>query len=91
MIRLITVVFLIFTAYLQPIDYSCDLFIITKCLIQGYDGFGGRSKPDVFPERPFTLKKPVGSINRMKKTGLQSKVEKNQRTVDKFFGSFDTP
>jgi len=59
---------------------------------KGYDGFGGRSKPDVFPERAFVLKKPVGSSSsRLKKTGLQSKVEKNQRTVDKFFGSFDTP
>jgi len=61
---------------------------------KGYNGFGGRSNPDIFPEplaikRPLVMKKSSSSSN--KKTGLQAKVVKNQMTVDKFFGSFDTP
>lgn len=62
---------------------------------KGYDGFGGISKPDYFPDpsnfirRPANLKKP--SLSKPKSSLLQSKVMKNQTTVDKFFGNFDTP
>jgi hypothetical protein len=61
---------------------------------KGYNGFGGRSNPDLFPEplaikRPLITKRPVS--NKPKKTSLQAKVEKNQMTVDRFFGSFETP
>jgi len=62
---------------------------------KGYDGFGGISKPEYFPDpnnfirRPANPKKP--SQSKLKSSIQHSKVMKNQTTVDKFFGSFDTP
>jgi len=57
---------------------------------QGYDGLGGRSKPDIFPNplrRPTAYtKKPV-----VKKNSLLAKREKQKNTIDKFFGNFDSP
>ena len=52
-----------------------------------YDGMGGNTKPDVFPEPlPRHLKKPV-----KKRINTLSKVEKQKQTIDRFFGSFDSP
>jgi len=58
-----------------------------KSLGQAYDGFGGRSKPDVFPDR-FTRpqKKPA-----KRKNDVFTKRQIQKQTIDKFFGSFDTP
>eukprot|EP00088_Acartia_fossae_P035750 TRINITY_DN3687_c0_g1_i3.p1 TRINITY_DN3687_c0_g1~~TRINITY_DN3687_c0_g1_i3.p1 ORF type:complete len:507 (+),score=130.73 TRINITY_DN3687_c0_g1_i3:92-1612(+) len=67
---------------------------------KGYNGFGGRSRPDNFPE---PSRRPQGAgAGLMKRSAFNkkvstsankkfSKIEKNQMTVDKFFGSFDTP
>jgi len=55
---------------------------------QAYDGLGGRSKPDIFPQplQKRLIKKVVA-----RKNSLLTKREKQKNTVDKFFGSFDTP
>ena len=52
-----------------------------------YDGLGGTSKPDIFPEPVRRLaKKPV-----KRRSPAVSKVDQQKRTIDKFFGSFDSP
>jgi len=51
-----------------------------------FDGFGGRSKPDVFPEPLRKLKKPV-----RRTSNVSTKVQKQRNVMNKFFGSFDSP
>jgi len=53
---------------------------------KGYNGLGGHSKPDVFPQPTKNrIKKPT------KKTSLLLNREKQSKTIDKFFGNFDSP
>lgn len=54
---------------------------------KGYNGFGGHSKPDIFPQPQNRLiKRPTA-----KKKSLLLHRENQSRTIDKFFGSFDSP
>jgi len=57
---------------------------------QAYDGLGGRSKPDFFPDRLMPCKKLARPAKRAS-NALGSRREKQKQTIDKFFGSFDTP
>ena len=75
--------------------FKMSFYIIVRSSQLHYDGLGGRSKTDEFPQpkgimsssqsfkinkNPKPIKnKPVGLIN------------KQSKTIDKFFGSFDTP
>ena len=62
-----------------------------------YDGLGGRSKVDEFPQARarglFTSSQSFKSSKTVKaqKTKLSSMTIKQNKTIDKFFGSFDTP
>jgi len=62
-----------------------------------YDGLGGRSKVDEFPQARarglFTSSQSFKSSKTLKvqKTKLSSMTIKQNKTIDKFFGSFDTP
>jgi len=53
-----------------------------------YDGLGGRARSDMFPQP----KKIISSQQTIKsKPKVMGIVGKQSRTIDKFFGSFDTP
>ena len=60
-----------------------------------YDGLGGRSKHDEFPQPRglLTSSQSFKSNKNIKppKSKLSSNTVKQNRTIDKFFGSFDTP
>ena len=66
-------------------------------LTKHYDGLGGRARLDQFPQqrRDFSSSQ-LGTVGRGKqiKTGkskVGTIVTKQSKTIDKFFGSFDTP
>ena len=60
-----------------------------------YDGLGGRSRLDEFPQPrgQLTSSQSLKSnkIIKPQKTKLSSNMVKQRKTIDKFFGSFDTP
>ena len=64
----------------------------TNSLTKHYDGLGGRSRLDMFP-------KPRSNLNNFTASQQTSRVKQNKvgvvgkqaKTIDKFFGSFDTP
>jgi len=57
---------------------------------QAYDGLGGRSKPDFFQDRSMPYKKSARPVKRSSNVP-SSKRERQKQTIDKFFGSFETP
>ena len=64
-----------------------------------YDGLGGRAKNDLFPVPKSqislssqSLKSQTSTKIRLKtKPGISGVISKQTKTIDKFFGSFDTP
>ena len=60
-------------------------------LTKHYDGLGGRSRLDMFPQPKNTFSVSQKSSTSKVKTSKPEVVNKQTRTIDKFFGSFDTP
>ena len=61
----------------------------TTSLTKHYDGLGGRARLDMFPQPKTTFSSSQQSSRvKQNKVGV---VGKQTRTIDKFFGSFDTP
>jgi len=58
-------------------------------LTKHYDGLGGRSRLDMFPQPKTTFS--ISQKSSKVRTGKTEVVNKQTRTIDKFFGSFDTP
>jgi len=57
-----------------------------------YDGLGGRSKNDLFPQpRSFMSSSQNLKSSKPLKNKPVSIINKQSKTIDKFFGSFDTP
>ena len=60
-----------------------------------YDGLGGRSRLDEFPQQRGLLTSSqsfkTNKSNKPQRTKLSSNTIKQNKTIDKFFGSFDTP
>jgi len=63
-------------------------------LTKHYDGLGGRARLDQFPQqrRDFSFSQPFkAKQGKIVKNKVGVVMEKQSRTIDKFFGSFDTP
>jgi len=60
-------------------------------LTKHYDGLGGRSRLDMFPQPKNTFSFPASQKSSRGKPSKAEVVNKQTRTIDKFFGSFDTP
>jgi len=60
-------------------------------LTKHYDGLGGRSRLDMFPQHKSTFSVSQKTSSSKVKTSKPVVVNKQTRTIDKFFGSFDTP
>ena len=60
-------------------------------LTKHYDGLGGRSRLDMFPQPKHTFSVSQKSSSSKVKTSRPEVANKQTRTIDKFFGSFDTP
>merc|ERR1712083_649225 len=60
-------------------------------LTKHYDGLGGRSRLDMFPQHKSTFSVSQKTSSSKVKTSKTVVVNKQTRTIDKFFGSFDTP
>jgi len=59
-------------------------------LTKHYDGLGGRARLDMFPQ-PRVARSSSSQVARSKQTKTGGMGGKQARTIDKFFGSFDTP
>lgn len=59
-------------------------------LTKHYDGMGGRARLDMFPQ-PRVARPSSSQVVRSKQTKTGGMGGKQARTIDKFFGSFDTP
>ena len=61
----------------------------TTSLTKHYDGLGVRARLDMFPQPKTTFSSSQQSSRvKQNKAGVMGK---HTRTIDKFFGSFDTP
>jgi len=63
-------------------------------LTKHYDGLGGRARLDQFPQqrRDFSFSQPTkAKQSKIVKNKVGVVMEKQSSTIDKFFGSFDTP
>jgi len=78
----------------KPLDQLQNLANRSKSnsLTQHYDGLGGRSKFDSFPQPKLCSSQPILAKKRKPSTMPVSQVHSKQmKTLDKFFGDFDTP
>jgi len=61
---------------------------------QSFDGLGGRARQDLFPSKSFSSQsirhsRPISKPSKPKP--VVATINRQSKTIDKFFGSFDTP